>query len=217
MTTAIKIRTGVLAVHGALALGLGLTFFYLRATMTNLLFEAIAITIAILLSAAALILAAITDWFAAFSEGITHLHRFTFYALGGLAFVLTGFFLGYYPQVSMQVLVWFAVIHALAFGVSALAFAFKAHHHPLERRAMYLFGTASVVFSGVMAGWVRDLDNLSATAVLGWYLCFVGVKMLFFAWDSHRTAAITDRLWLPGGKRTCVLHTTPLPTNATKH
>jgi hypothetical protein len=35
--TTIKIRIRVLTVHGILALGLGLTFLYLRGLMTNLL------------------------------------------------------------------------------------------------------------------------------------------------------------------------------------
>ena len=180
-----NIRTGVLTIHGALALGLGVAFFYLHATMTNALFDVIAIVIAVMLAAAALILAAITDWFAAFSSGMKSVHRISFYLLAGVAFGLAGLFLGYYPAVYMQWLAIFAVIHALAFGVSALVFAFNAHQQPLERGAMYVFGSISVLFSGAMAGWIKYLDDRSATLLLGCYLCFVGIKVLFFAWNSH--------------------------------
>jgi Short repeat of unknown function (DUF308) len=183
-----SVRTGVLTIHGILALGLGLVFFYLSATMTNLFFDVLAIIVAIMLAAAALILAAITDWFAAFSSGMKSVHRVIFYLLAGIAFALAGVFLSYYPSVYMQWLVAFAAIHALAFGISALVFGFSADDHQFKRRAMYFFGTTSVLFSGVMAGWIRYLDERSATAVLGTYLCFVGLKILFFAWNSHHDA-----------------------------
>jgi MFS family permease len=183
-----SIRTGVLTIHGVLALGLGLAFFYLSATMTNMFFEAFAVIVAIMLAAAALTLAAITDWFAAFSSGMKSVHRITFYLLAGIAFALAGVFLAYYPDVYMQWLVAFAAIHALAFGISALVFAFNAQHYPRERRAMFAFGSMSVLFSGAMAGWIKYLDDRSATVMFGAYLCFVGLKILFFAWNSHHAA-----------------------------
>jgi hypothetical protein len=58
---------------------------------------------------------------------------------------------------------------------------------------MYFFGTVSILFSGIMFGLIRVLGNRSATAVLGWYLCFVGAKMLFFAWDSHRVFTMVPK------------------------
>lgn len=216
MLTTQQVRSGVLVIHGVLALFLGLAFFYLRATMTNLLFEAVAVAIAILLSAAALILAAIVDWFAAFNAGMKRAHRFTFY-LAGVTFALAGAFLGGYPLISMQWLVVFAAIHALAFGISAFVFAYKTSHHSWECRAMYFFGTISLLFSGTMAGLVRDLDDRSATALLGGYLCFVGTKMLFFAWDLHRVITITDRLLCGNSENTRGLPTAASPVNAIKH
>lgn len=197
MLREMTIRTRVLAVHGSLAVGLGLVFLYLHATMTNLLFEVLAIVIALMLAAAAFLIAAFTDWFAAFDGGIKkHVHRFIFYLLGGLAFALTGVFLGYYPEVTMPLLVAFAAVHALAFGVSGLLLARKAKHHKLEHRAMYLFGVLSVLFSATMAALYRTLDNASATAVLGAYLCFVGAKLLFAAWDVHHAAKPAKQSYL---------------------
>lgn len=201
MTTTDKLRTVVLAIHGSLALLLGLALLYLHATMTNLLFEAFAVLIAVLLSAAALILAAITDWFAALTAGMKKLHRVTFYLLSGIAFALAGVFLGSYPLVTMQWLVIFAVVHALAFGIFAFLYAARAHHHVRKRRAMYLFGTISILFSGTMAGMVRNLDDPSATGVLGWYLCFVGMKMLFVAWEPWYLPAIPAGQLQPGEKK----------------
>jgi Short repeat of unknown function (DUF308) len=181
-----SVRTGVLTIHGALALGLGLAFFYLSATMTNMFFEAFAVVVAIMLAAAALILAAITDWFAALSIDMKNVHRVMFYLLAGAAFTLAGVFLGYYPAVYMQWLMAFAAIHALVFGIASFVSAFNPRHDRHQHEAMGVLGTISVLFSGAMAAWMKYLDDRSATAMLGAYLCFVGIKMLFLAWNSHR-------------------------------
>lgn len=212
-----RFRTAVLIVHGVLALLLGLAFFYLRATMTNLLFEAVAVVIAILLAGAAFIVAAITDWFVAFSAGTKSIHRVSFYLLAGIALALAGALLILYPIIHMQWLVVFATLHALAFSITAFGFASKESHPLLERRAMYFFGTISVLFFGIMVGLFRILDDRSATAVLGAYLSFVGTKILFFAWNSHRMTARLDSRWLADGQDSSILPETLPPANAVKH
>lgn len=186
-----NLRTGVLAIHGGIALILGFAFLYLSATMTNPLFQALAVVAAIMLATAALVLAAITDWFAAFSAGMKSAHRLTFYLLAGMAFALAGVFIGYYPQVYMQWLVGFAALHALVFGTSAFGFALSTEHHKLERIAMAALGTVSVLFSGGLAAWIQYLNDQTAVALLGAYLFFIGIKLLFFAWNSHRKAGLT--------------------------
>jgi uncharacterized membrane protein HdeD (DUF308 family) len=191
----VTIQARVLLVHAVLSLVLGLALFYLRAIMTDLLAEAIAVTIAILISAASLILAAITDWFAALSEGMKHVQRLIFYLLAGLALALAGFTIAYYPEVTMQWLVALAAVHALMFGISGFAFAFRARHHPLERRAMYIFGSLSVAISGLMGALARDIGDRSATDLLGTYLCFLAVKQLFLAWDLQRKVSISKQSW----------------------
>lgn len=185
-----KVRTGVLIIHGGIGLLLGLSFLYLSATMTNPLFEALAVVTAVMLATAALVLAAITDWFAAFSAGMRSAHRIVFYLLAGMAFALAGLFIGYYPAVYLQWLVGLAALHALIFGTSAFVFVFTAEHHRLERRVMAAFGTCSVVFSGALAAWIPYLTDRLAVALLGAYLCFIGTKLLFFAWNSHRNSEL---------------------------
>jgi MFS family permease len=185
-----NVRTGVLMVHGGIALFLGLAFFYLSATMTNPLFEALAVVGAVMLATAALALAAITDWFAAFSAGVKSAHRLIFYLLAGMAFALAGLFIGYTPHVYMEWLVGFVALHALVFGTSAFTFVFTTEHHKLERRAMAAFGTVSILLSGGFTAWLPHLTDQTAIALLGVYLFFVGIKLLFFAWNSHRKAGL---------------------------
>ncbi len=194
MLKSIKLQQRILIVHGVLALCLGLALFYLRTSMTNQIFEAVDIVIAVTLAAAALVLGGIADWFAAWNEGIKHLHRLAFYLLAGLALALAGVFLGIYSQVSMQRLVIFAAIHAVAFGVLALTLSSRANRHALERRGFYLFGALSIVFSGTMTGLARQLDDPAATTTLGVYFCFVGTTLLFLAWISHRVARIAEKV-----------------------
>lgn len=194
-----KIRTRVLATHGTLAICLGLVFLYLHATMNNLLFEAFSVAIAIMLSAAALLFAALIDWFAAFREGPRDVHRVVFYLLGGLALALTGFFIGYYPEVSVQLLVLFAAIHALAFGVAAFTFAARLKGRYPGLRALYLCGAISLLFSGTMAALARDLTNPAAILMLALYLCFEGVKMVLFSWYLHHATSATQ------GQSSCAL------------
>ena len=193
MLNDLKIRRIVLTVHGVLALLVGLAFFYLGATMTNLMYETIAVAIAIVLSTGALILAAIADWFAAFGEGRKQLHRVVFYGLAGLILAATGVVLGYYPEVTMQWLLVLAAFHAFVFGALALMSAPRAAQQPLRRRYMYIFGSISILFSGMITGFgITDFGNPSATALLGTYLCFMGVKMFLFAWSFDGAAVPKD-------------------------
>jgi hypothetical protein len=182
-----KIRADVLAVHGFLALVLGLAFLYLGATMTNLFFEAVAIVVAFVLSAATLILAGLTDWVAAAGEGWKRAHRLIFYLLAGTALAGTGLALADSSRVTMRWLLVFGAVHGLAFGVATLIFASKLRRHTLERLFFYLFGAASVAFSGVLTYFAgSDIGNPAAAAMLGGYLCFIGAKMLFFALTLYR-------------------------------
>lgn len=196
MLKSIKTRARVLAIHGILALCLGLALLFLSGTMTNLIFEVLAVVIAVMLAAMALIVAAVADWFAAWSEGTKHLHRLTFYLFAGFALALAGVFLGTYSQVTMQWLVLLAAIHAFVFGSLGFTLAWKANHHALERRSMYAFSTISVLFSALMAALFKQLDDPSATTMLGIYLCFVAAKQLFLAWDFHRIARVTEKCGL---------------------
>jgi MFS family permease len=186
MLKALNIQLRILGAHGALAFCLGLALLYLSAAMTNLLFEAIAVVIAVLMASTALILGALADWVAAWGEGTKTLQRSTFYLLSGLAFATAGAFLGVYAPFSLQWLILLAAIHALAFGLLGLVIALRSKRPGWNRRAVFLFGATSVVFSGTLAGLARQLDNRNATGVLGVYFCFVGLKLFFLAWNLRR-------------------------------
>jgi hypothetical protein len=185
MLKALNIQLRILVAHGALAFCLGAALLYLSAVMTNRLFEAIAVVIAVLMASTALILGALADWVAAWGEGTKNLQRSTFYLLSGLAFATAGVFLGVLAPLSLQWLIVLAAVHASAFGLLGIVIAVRAKRHGWERRAVFLFGAVSIVLSGTMAALARQLGNRSATALLGVYFCFVGVKLLFLAWNLY--------------------------------
>ena len=186
VSTSLTIRTRVLATHGVLALCLGLALLYVGANMDSGYFEVPDVALAIGLSAGALILAALSDWFAAFRAGLKHFHQLKFYLLGGAAFALAGVTLILYTKVTLEWLVLLASFHALASGVFGIVFAWKAKHHKQERLILYLFSGLSVLFAVAMAALIEYQHDRSATLTLGAYMCFVGVKMFFFSRHFHR-------------------------------
>lgn len=188
MLRSVKIQLRILVIHGILALCLGLSFFYLLSTMTNSLFDIFSIVIAILLTAAALILAAVADWSAAWGEGTKHLRRLVFYLFAGLAFALTGIFLGFYSRSTLQLICVLAAIHALVFGLLGIVLARRTRPHQAERFVLSLLGIVSILFSGTVAGLVPTLDDRSATTILGAYMCFVALKLFYMAWTTRKMA-----------------------------
>jgi len=197
MLKALNIQLRILVAHGALAFCLGAALLYLSATMTNQIFEAIAVVVAILMASTALILGALADWVAAWGEGTKHLQTSAFYLLSGLTFATAGAYLGMYAPISLEWLILLAAIHALAFGLLGLTIAVRAQRNGWERVLVFLFGAMSVAFSGALAGLARQIDNRQATGLLGVYFLFVGVKLFFLSWNLHRRittgAAIADR------------------------
>jgi hypothetical protein len=149
--------------------------------MTNWLVEVIDVVVAIMLSAAALILAGVTDWFAAFGEGTKHLRRLTFYLLAGTGLALVGIFLVAYPRTNLEWLVLLASAHAFAFGAFALFSVWKIRHRKLDPSSLLIFGAISMIFSAYLIFFIESSRDRSATLALGGYLCFVGAKTLYFA------------------------------------
>ena len=70
MLRSLKIRSYVLAIQGVMILGLGVVFLYLRANMTEDVFNIVDVGIAIMFTVAALIVGALADWIAAIGEGV---------------------------------------------------------------------------------------------------------------------------------------------------
>jgi hypothetical protein len=185
MFRSLKIRTFVLAIQGFMILALGLVFLYLRANMTDEVFDVVDVGVAILLTVAALIIAALADWIAALGEGVEHFRRFTFYLLGGLGLLLGTGFLVYSHYRTLALMLMFAAAHALVYSMSVFSFQLSHLHKSHHRGLLYLSGGISLLFAVGMAAFATSDNDKVATALIGGYLCFVGLRMLHQAWRLY--------------------------------
>jgi hypothetical protein len=190
--TANRLHALIISIHGVMAFVLGLILLYLGAGMTNRLVELIDVVVAIMLSAAALILAGVTDWYAAFGEGTKHIRRLTFYFLAGTGLVLVGIFLVANPRTNLEWLVLLASAHAFAFGAFALFSVWKVRHRKLDPGSLFTLGVISIICSACLTFFTESGCDRSATLALGAYLCFVGAKMLYFARRTYSFEGSSD-------------------------
>ena len=181
MHKSLRIRTFVLAIQGVLILALGLFFLYLRSTMTDAIFDVVDVGVATLLAVVALVVSALADWIAALGEGVEHFRRFGFYLLCGLGLLLGGGFLVYSHYRTLALMLTFTAVHALVHSMSI--FAFQLSHHRAHHRGLaYAAATVSLLFAVAMAAFATADNDKLATALVGAYLCFVGLRMLHQAW-----------------------------------
>ena len=177
MFRSLKIRAYVLLVQGGMILALGLAFLYLRADMTDSIFDIGDVVVAVMLTVAAL-----ADWIAALGEGAEHFRRFTFYLLMGLGLLMAVGFLVYSHYRTLALMLTFAAAHALIYSMSVFSFQLSHLHRAHHRGLLYLSAGISLAFAVAMAAFATADSNKLATALIGAYLCFVGVRMLHQSW-----------------------------------
>jgi hypothetical protein len=185
MFRSLKIRAFVLVIQGVLILALGLVFLYLRANMADEVFDVVDVGVAILLTVAALIVAALADWIAALGEGVEHFRRFTFYLLMGLGLLMVGSFLAYSHYRTLALMLSFAGVHALVYAMSVFSFQLSHLHRAHHRGLLFVSGGVSLLFAIAMITFATSDNDKLATLLIGAYLCFVGVRMLHQSWRLH--------------------------------
>jgi uncharacterized membrane protein HdeD (DUF308 family) len=183
-----QIRSRLLFILGSLSILLGIAFLYLRLTMQNALIQTVVSAMVIVLASATFLIMAFTEWFAAYKEGTRNLQKLLVYAFSGAAFALVAILIGAFPTVSFHLLIYFAAAHAIIFGAQAFAWAVKHRRHRMSY-PVYFFAVISIILAFAMFGFASTLDELTAIVVLGIYLCFVGIKLIFFAWNLHHFLA----------------------------
>jgi hypothetical protein len=185
MFRSLKIRAFVLAIQGFMILALGLFFLYLRANMTDTVFDVVDVGVAILLTVAALVVSALADWIAALGEGVEHFRRFSFYLLGGLGLLMGGGFLVYSHYRTLALMLMFAAAHALVYSMSVFSFQLSHLHRAHHRNLLYVSAGISLLFAVAMAAFATSDNDKLATALVGGYLCFVGARMLHQSWRLY--------------------------------
>ena len=161
-------------------MGVGLAFFYLRATMSNPLFEFFAAVLALLLALATLLLIAATDWMAAYICEQHRLHRGMFLLLAGGFAAAAGLALVLDRSDVMRLLLLLVTLHAFVFGCWSLFFARRVWKAETHQVGNILLGLVSLGFAGAFF-WTRSTDGRRAVTLLGFYTCFAGCKLIYHA------------------------------------
>ena len=106
-----------MTIHGFAMLALGMSLFYIRATMTNLLFYVFGGAFALLLVAASLLFIAGVDWLCAAGLGRHQVSRFRGLLFLSTAIAACGVFLILYPGENIRMLCYLLAVYALSLSV----------------------------------------------------------------------------------------------------
>jgi uncharacterized membrane protein HdeD (DUF308 family) len=187
----------VLTTNGIAMLGIGLALLYIRATMTNVIFDVFGAVFALMLVAASLLLSALLDFVCLAGMRFHHLKELRGYLLLSMISAGVGLFFLFYPLASIQVLCYFIAAYALFLGIGKLRLAQHWDCGSREKLVINVLGCMAVCFSGILVA-VANGEELNVIEVLGLYSLFVGAQMLlstFYLYRQRvsRTKSIMER------------------------
>ena len=170
-------RAKLMTIHGFAMLALGLSLFYIRATMTNLFFYVFGGAFALLLVAASLLFIAGVDWLCAAGLGRRQVSR-----LRGLLFLSTavaacGVFLILYPGENIRMLCYVLAVYALSLGLGKFGLARAWIGTKRQQMVMYSLAGIAVALSAALVVFAGQ-DDRDALAVVATYSLFMGFQML---------------------------------------
>src|SRR5271168_685667 len=147
-------RVRLMVIHGWTMLGLGLALFYIRATMTNLLFYVVGGAFALLLVAASLLFIAGVDWICAVGLGCHQVSRLRGFLIVSTVAAACSVFLILYPGATMQMLCYILAGIGFAFAGALLAVAGRDERDSLAVVAGYsLFMGLQMLLSMYFLQW----------------------------------------------------------------
>ena len=169
-------------------IGLGLALFYIRATMTNLMFYVFGGAFALLLVAASLLFIAGIDWMCAAGLGRRQIDRLrgslslsTVTAAGSL-------FLIFYPGTTYRMLCDVLAVYALCLTVGKFGLARSWQGSTQEKTTMYLLAGIGLAFTVLLFATGGE-DDRQSLAVIAGYALFIGLQMLLSMYFLQRQAA----------------------------
>lgn len=175
-----KVHTTVMVLQGLLTVGLGLTLFWISATMTNILFEIAGCVATVLLTAACLLVVGVIDCVGGLAIRKGHRRELHIYLLAGATSMIAGLFFWLNAEASVQILATLAGLHGLFWGAWDLRFASHLRDHPRERRLLRVLGGITIGL-GVLLAAGMELSSWSAVTLLACYLTYIGVHILLIA------------------------------------
>ncbi len=170
-------RLRLMVVHGYTLVGLGLALFYIRSTMTNLLFSVFGGALALLLVTASLLLIAGVDWLCAAGLG-----RQQSNGLKGALMVSTTVagacvFLAVYPGTTFRMLADVFAVYALSLTAGKFGLARSWPGNVREKTTIYVMAAIGLGFAVLLFAVARRNDRTCLAAVAA-YSLFIGTQML---------------------------------------
>jgi hypothetical protein len=170
-------RVKLMTIHGFAMLALGLSLFYVRATMTNLLFDVFGGAFAMLLVAASLLFIAGVDWLCAAGLGRRQVSRLRGFLFLSTAVAACGVFLILYPGATIRMLCYVLAAYALSLGLGKFGLARAWIGTKRQQMVMYILAGIAVAFSVALVVFAGQ-DDRDALAVVATYSLFMGFQML---------------------------------------
>ena len=158
-------------------IALGLALFWVRSTMTNIVFEATGCVVAVLLTAASLLLIGVIDAIGGLALHHGHRRELHFYLLFAALAMGAGLFFWLSPWGSVQLLAVLAGLQALIWGGWDLRLASHLGDHPRERKSLRLLGAITVAL-GVLLVIGMEFSSRAALFLLATYVTYIGIHIL---------------------------------------
>jgi hypothetical protein len=164
-------------IHGLAMIALGLGIYYVRSTMTDLLFYVIGGALASLLVAAALVFLGVVDWICAIGSGYPQITRLRWLLIVGTLAAMCSLVFIFYPSSTVAIFCDLLALYAgcLALGKLELARAWRGGKQ--EQGVMYALAAVALGFSVALA-IVAPRGERVALAFMAAYSLFMGSQIL---------------------------------------
>jgi hypothetical protein len=182
-----KTRVRLMTIHGFAMLALGLALFYIRATMTNLLFYVIGGAFALLLVAASLLFIAGVDWICAAGLGRRQVSRLRGFLFLSTAAAACSVFLILYPGSTVRMLCYVLAVYALSLSLGKFGLAKSWNGTIREQAVMYILAGVALAFSAALVAFAGE-DDRESLAVVATYSLFMGFQMLLTMYFMQQQA-----------------------------
>ncbi len=180
-------RIKLMTIHGFTMLALGFALFYIRATMTNLVFYVFGGAFALLLVAASLLFIAGVDWICAAGLGCDQVSRLRGFLFLSTAVATCTFVMIFYAGSTIQMLCYVLAVYALSLSVGKFSLARSWNGTKGEQALMYILATIALAFGASLVAFAGQ-DDRESLAVVASYSLFIGFQMLLTMYFLQRQA-----------------------------
>ena len=170
--------------HAGILLLLAASLLVLHLLMRNLLISTFAALFVLMVTGFFLILSGLVDFGASVEALLDKEAHAWLWVVLSAAVIFAGVIIFLSPQLSIQRLLDFAVVHALALGFLETRLANRLRHHPIARTRLLGFGRLSIVFVVLLLMGTLYGSRYSVL-VLAAYCLVVAAELIFLPRPIH--------------------------------